>query len=80
MGSLGSSNFSSFMVEKIEVSCLLPSNSHIWLRSSEEQRAPIVHSRLLTLQGRWILNSQLSSVVVLKVWLLVSHDWIMNSL
>ena len=72
VGSLGSSNFSSFMVVKIEVSHLLPSNSHIWLQSSEEQRAPMVHSRLLTLQGRWVLNSQLSPVVVLKVWLLSS--------
>lgn len=63
-----------------EVSRLLPSNSHIWLQSSEEQRAPVVHSRLLTLQGRWVLKSRLSPVVILKVWLLVFHDWVMNSL
>lgn len=67
------------MVVKIEVSRLLPSNSHIWLQSSEEQRAPIVHGRLLTFQGRWVLNSQLSPVVVLKVWLLVFHDRVTNS-
>ena len=34
--------------------------------SSEEQRAPIGHS-LLALQGRWVLNSQLSPVVILSM-------------